>query len=227
MMEAVVVDFGQQEARGEHRSPAEPDIQALLSAARQGDRQAFAGLVKACYAGVVRVVYRMYGDELLAEDAAQDAFTRAWQNLGDFNPGQSFRPGQSLRPGQSFHPWLYRIALNAAVDRLRSENRHVRRAALELDALEGDRLPPELVSAGQPEDPQRAVESREAAGQVRRAVLDLPESMRAALVLREYGGMTYAEIAAALGVPQGTVMSRLNAARARLRAALQDFMEVK
>jgi len=215
MMEAVVVDIGQQDTGGKQLAPREPDIQALLTAARQGDRQAFGGLVKACYAGVVRVVYRMYGDELLAEDAAQDAFTRAWQRLGSFNPRQSFRP------------WLYRIALNAAVDRLRSERRHLRRAALELDALEGDRLPPELLSAGQPEDPQRTVESREAAGQVRRAVLDLPEAMRAVLVLREYGGMSYAEIAAALGVPQGTVMSRLNAARARLRAALQDLMEVK
>ena len=173
--------------------------QATLSRARQGDRQAFGELVCRYQAGVVNVVYRMCGDLPLAEEAAQEAFIRAWLHLA------------SYRPQFSFRSWLYRIAINAALDALRK-----RPVEAALDGLE-------LASGA--EAPEAAVERRERAGQVRRAVLALSPASRAVLVLREYEELSYQEIAAALSIPLGTVMSRLNYARSQMRTALAAYLE--
>jgi RNA polymerase sigma-70 factor (ECF subfamily) len=170
----------------------------LVEQARQGDRSAFGELVRHHHAGMVNVVYRMCGDAGLAEDAAQEAFLRAWLHLS------TFRPGSSLRN------WLYRIAVNEALDVLRRE----RRAPQGL----------ETVPAADPEPgPERALLRRERAGRVQQAILSLTDANRAVLVLREYGGLSYQEISTALDIPIGTVMSRLNYARNRLRELLADL----
>ncbi len=87
-------------------SPAETEA-SLVAKAQKGDRSAFGELVRRHQAGVVNVVYRLCGDVQLAEDAAQEAFIRAWLKLA------SYRPVSPLRN------WLYRIAVNAALDTLR------------------------------------------------------------------------------------------------------------
>lgn len=139
------------------------------------------------------MVYRMCGDAALAEEAAQEAFLRAWQSLGRYNPRFAFRS------------WVYRIALNVAVDALRRE-----RPTTDLaESL-----------ASSVESPEAWLERKQQAEQVRRAVLDLPPAGRAVLVLREYEALSYHEIAEALDIPVGTVMSRLNYARSQLRRAL-------
>jgi RNA polymerase sigma-70 factor (ECF subfamily) len=79
----------------------------LIEKAKQGDRSAFGELVLRYYPGVVKVVYHLCGDTRLAEDMAQEAFLRAWINLPSFHPQSSLRN------------WLYRIAVNAALDVLR------------------------------------------------------------------------------------------------------------
>ncbi len=145
------------------------------------------------------MVYRMCGDAALAEDAAQEAFLRAWQNLGRYNPRFAFRS------------WVYRIALNVAVDALRRER-------------PTDDLAAEPV-ASSAESPEARLERKQQAEQVRQAVLDLPPASRAVLVLREYEALSYHEIAEALDIPLGTVMSRLNYARGRLRLALSRHPE--
>jgi RNA polymerase sigma-70 factor (ECF subfamily) len=183
----------------------EPD---LAAAAQRGDAHAYGELVARCRAGVVNVVYRMCGDSRLAEEAAQEAFLRAWQRL----------PG--YRPGHSFRAWVYRIAVNAALDALRRERRLV---SLE-DLLDGGAQETCLPEPGG--GPEELVEERQQAERVRRAVLALPPASRAVLVLREYGGMSYSEIAGALDIPLGTVMSRLNSARGQLRQALAGILEV-
>ena len=170
------------------------DEQAWITCAQQGDPQAFGELVRRHRPGVVNVVYRMCGDAALAEEAAQEAFLRAWQNLGRYNPRFAFRS------------WVYRIALNVAVDALRRE-----RPTTDLAAEP-------LVSDA--ESPEAWLERKQQAEEVRQAVLDLPPASRAALVLREYEALNYHEIAEALDIPLGTVMSRLNYARGRLRQAL-------
>lgn len=192
--------------------------QDLLAAARQGDAWAYGELVNRSQAGVIAVVYRMCGDATLAEEAAQVAFIRAWEHLAGYRPEQSFRA------------WLYRIAINAALDELRRSRR--------LTSLEA--LTPDLETAGKPgrpdgpafsapvpeSAPEAVVERRQRAEAVRKAVLALPEINRVALVLREYAGLSYAEIATALNIPLGTVMSRLNSARGQLRQALAGMLEV-
>lgn len=169
---------------------------SLISKAQQGDRSAYGELVRRYYDGVIHVVYRLCGDAHLAEDAAQEAFIRAWVHL------PSFRPQSSLRN------WLYQIAVNAAIDALRKQAK--------VTTGELDNLP---LASFDPE-PESAMIQAEQRGQVQKAILALPPSSRAVLVLREYEGLTYQEIASALDIPIGTVMSRLNFARSRLKEIL-------
>jgi len=168
--------------------------------AQRGDRQAFGALVHSHRQGVVNVVYRMCGDAHLAEDAAQMAFLKAWQHLSRFRPGSSFRN------------WVYRIATNSALDDLRRERETLNPEEIELPA-------PGVA-------PEERVEQSERAERVRRAVLDLPEASRVVLVLREYEGLSYQEIAGTLDIPLGTVMSRLSYARKRLLEMLSEEIEL-
>ncbi|MBU0703062.1 MAG: sigma-70 family RNA polymerase sigma factor [Chloroflexi bacterium] len=172
----------------------------LISQAQQGDRRAFGELVRLNREGVINVVYRMCGDVNLAEDAAQEAFVRAWKHL------------PSYRPQSPFRNWVYRIATNVALDALRRE-----RETVDIDALP---------LAASNEGPEATVEREERGEWVRQAILALPPASRAVLVLREYEGLSYREIADALDIPIGTVMSRLNYARTRLRGSLAPYLEV-
>jgi len=171
----------------------------LIASAQLGDRHAFGELVRRHQDGVVNLIYRTYGDARLAEDAAQEAFVRVWQNLNKYNPQYPFRS------------WLYRIATNAALDTLRRE-----RPAVELDDLPlADKAP----------TPEQAALKDERTAQVRRAIARLSEPLRQVLILREYEQLSYQEIAAALDIPIGTVMSRLNTARSQLRRELSALLE--
>lgn len=180
---------------------SQPD-EALIAAAQHNDAQAYGALVCRHRDGVVRVVYRMCGDPSLSEEAAQEAFIRAWQHLSTYRAGHSFRA------------WVYRIAINAALDSLRRE-----RPAQSLDDDDIDLPDPE-------DNVERSAEVKERSKTIRAAVMQLSAPNRAVLVLREYGGLSYAEIAASLAIPLGTVMSRLNSARAQLKTTLASLMEV-
>jgi RNA polymerase sigma-70 factor (ECF subfamily) len=170
----------------------------LVEQAKLGDRNAFGELVRLYYPKVVRVVYRLCGDAGLAEDMAQEAFLRAWINLASFQPQSSWRN------------WLYRIAVNAALDVLR------RKPEESLEDEEIQMIPDQAAS------PEAAVIEKERAARLHKAMRSLPEAARSVLVLREYGGLSYNEIASVLEVPVGTVMSRLNYARNRLREMLKE-----
>jgi|WetSurMetagenome_2_1015567.scaffolds.fasta_scaffold447284_1 RNA polymerase sigma factor (sigma-70 family) len=184
------------------QAAVEVNEQDLISMAQRGDREAYGELVCMHRAGTINVVYRMCGDAAAAEDAAQEAFIRAWQHLGSFQPRATFRS------------WLYRIAVNAALDGLRRE-----KPTADVEEL-GEVLPSS-------ERVEARVEQDQRIERVRRAVLGLPDAARAVLVLREYEGLSYEEIAAALEIPMGTVMSRLNYARKclleRLKTDLEDL----
>ena len=171
----------------------------LVSRAKQGDLHAFEEIVHHYRQGMIDVVYRMCGDANLAEDSAQTAFIKAWQRLPAYQPSGSFRS------------WLYRIAINAALDVLRREKPILQLG--ELQHLSGS------------EDPGKVIEQRQLEEQVRKAVLSLPPASRSVLVLREYEGLSYQEIAEALEIPAGTVMSRLNYARNRLVEILNPYLE--
>jgi RNA polymerase sigma-70 factor (ECF subfamily) len=169
----------------------------LVTRAQNGDRNAFSELVRTHAQGVLNVVYRMCGDMQVSEDAAQETFIQAWMRL------QSYRPQTSLRN------WLYRIAVNTAIDMLRKEKRILPGAVEDLN----------LTDAGP--GPETLVANSERTEMVQDAVLALPDASRAVLVLREFEGLSYQEIAEALDIPVGTVMSRLNYARKLLREKLE------
>jgi RNA polymerase sigma-70 factor, ECF subfamily len=174
----------------------------LVASAQNGDRNAFSELVRVHAQGVLNVIYRMCGDTQLAEDAAQEAFLRAWQNLS------SYRPGTPLRN------WLYRIALNAGTDMLRKEKRILPDDIEDLHLTDGGTGLETLVL------------QNEKTRLVQNAILSLPETSRAVLVLREYEGLSYQEISSTLDIPVGTVMSRLNYARNLLKAKLQSQLSL-
>jgi RNA polymerase sigma-70 factor (ECF subfamily) len=175
----------------------------LVSRAKNGERNAFGELVCIHAQGVRNVIYRMCGDAQIAEDAAQETFIQAWLHLA------SYRPQASLRN------WLYRIALNAATDILRKERRILPGALDDLD----------LPDSGP--GPEAWFFQEERAADIRKAVLSLPAACRAVLVLREYEGLSYQEIAETLDIPSGTVMSRLNYARKLLRNKLEQKLMVQ
>jgi len=182
--------------------PAVNEIE-LVTRAQRGERNAFNELVRIHAQGVMNVVYRMCGDAQVAEDAAQETFIQAWQHLA------AYRPQTSLRS------WLYRIAVNAATDMLRKEKRILPNALEDLH-LQDPQAGPEALFVQQ-----------ERTALVRKAILSLPDASRAVLVLREYEGMSYHEIAATLDIPVGTVMSRLNYARKSLRDKLEQKLFVQ
>lgn len=173
--------------------------QTLAASALQGDRQAFTELVNRHREEVFRFVYRICGDAQSADEAAQEAFIRAWQKLASYKPQYPFRN------------WIFSIAAHAAQDEFRKEPQTV-----SLEAVE--------ISDGKL--PEAEAEAHERASMIRNAVLDLPSASRAVLVLREYEGLSYQEISSVLAIPAGTVMSRLSYARSLLREKLADCLEV-
>ncbi len=174
--------------------------EALIIQAKQGDRNAFGELVFRHYENVIKVVYRLCGDAQIAQDAAQEAFIRAWVKLPSFQPRAPFRS------------WVYRIAVNTALDILRQKPQE------SIETVEGI-----LIMAEKSPGPEAAYIAKEQLDYLQGAVKALPEAARTVLVLREYGELTYVEIAAVLEIPVGTVMSRLSYARGRLRETLKNY----
>jgi RNA polymerase sigma-70 factor (ECF subfamily) len=172
-----------------------------IALAQQGDKAAYGQLVQCYRRLVVSVVYRQGLDLVEAEDVAQEAFIRAWLALPKYQ-----------KSAGSWRAWLCRIAINLAIDLHRRE-----RPRLDLD----DEMPD--YQSG----PAEQAEARATARIVRQALAQLPPASRAALVLCEYEGLSYAEIAQALDIPLGTVMSRLNYARHRLRELLVETGEIR
>lgn len=175
------------------------DEKAAVHRARGGDQAAFAQLVEAYQGPVYRLGLRMGLSPADAEEAAQNAFIAAWRGLPQFR-------GES-----KFSTWLYRLASNAAVDVLRREKKYEHQADVE-----------ELRQADEGPSPQEQLERQETRQTVRRCLAALPLEYRQVLVLRYLQQMRYQEIAEALGLPEGTVKSRINRAKAQLKELLAD-----
>lgn len=145
--------------------------------------------------------YRMLEDPDEADDVVQEAFVRAYENLEGFDP--SYR----------FYTWIYRIARNRALNVIR------RRRIRGFVSLSDNASAPPIAA---PEDAGVAVEERELATALRACREGLPAEQREVFDLRHADGMRYAEIAAATGIPEGTVMSRLHRARRKMRECLRS-----
>ncbi len=182
------------------------DDEALVRAAQAGDLDAFNILVQRHERPVFNVALRLLRDVGLAEDATQDAFIRAWQNIGTFQTG-------------SVRSWLYKIATNRAYDMLRASARRPA-GSLEAEIVE---IEPIWASGGQGEEsPDAHALRRELSIYLERALTALPEDQRMVVMLVDVQGLDYHEVAEAMGIALGTVKSRLSRARAKIRQALAD-----
>lgn len=173
------------------------DERTLALRAAQGDREAFGELVQLHQAGVFNAAYRMTGNRQEAEDAAQEAFLRAFRSI------------HTLDPSRPAGPWLRRIAVNVCLNRLE------RREPLPLDDESGLPAPEPL--------PEPQTIARERSRQIRLALLTLPPRYRAALELRHFEELTYAEMAEALNRPMSDVKSDLFRARKLLAEKLKEL----
>lgn len=174
--------------------------QKWIRAARKGDSDAFAELVRLYEKKVLALTNRMCKNPEDAAEAAQEAFLSAWQGLPDF------------RGDAAFSTWLYRLASNACIDLLRRENRHRDAAALSLNDDETGFDAPSAEPL-----PQEAAERREIREQVEAGLAALSPEHRQVLILREIHQQSYDEIARILALDPGTVKSRISRARKQLR----------
>lgn len=178
------------------------DDLALLTAAQHGSLAAFDALVRRHERAVHNVAIRLVGRTGAADEIAQDTFLRAYNALGRFRGGD-------------FRPWVMRIATNRSYDELRRRRRTP-------DSFEELEYEPPLAwtTLSRHEDPMGRIERLELGETLIDALAQLPYDQRLAVVLSDVQGYEYDEIAAIVGVPYGTVKSRLSRARARLRAIL-------
>lgn len=178
------------------------DDDALLRRAGAGDLDAVAALVRRYQRGLYLAAVQIAGQDADARDIVQEVFLRVCRGAAGYRAEASVRS------------WLYRIAVNLALDTVRRRR--------DIPVASAD-LPPAPLDPG----PEVEVERRELMRSVRRAVADLPPHYRAVVLLREFHDLSYEEIAAVLRIPVGTVRSRLHQARARLRAALDSNPEAR
>jgi RNA polymerase sigma-70 factor (ECF subfamily) len=182
----------------------------LVASCRTGDPIAFARLVEGHEGMVFNLAARLLGDPEEARDVSQEVFLQVYRMLGRFE-------GRS-----SLKTWIYRIAVNQCHNRRRFWHRRRRDREQAFDEGLSAR---DSVSAATGPSPYEAVRRRERARRVQEALLQLSFEHRSVLVLREVEGLTCEEVAVALGVPEGTVKSRLSRARDAMRARLRGLVE--
>ncbi len=178
--------------------PGLPEEERLVVEARGGNLGAFNELVRRHQDLVYNLALRMLGNEDQAADVTQNAFLSAYQRIADLRG--------------AFRPWLCRIAVNGCYNLLRRRGREVSLQALEESDPSASIDPPDP-HAG-PEELALQTELRQA---LETGVCALPPEQRAVLVLIDLEGFSYQEVSSALGVELGTVKSRLNRGRLRLR----------
>lgn len=176
-----------------HAAATDEDLVAAYVA---GDGAAFDELVSRYQRRVYGICYRYFGDPQDAEDAAQETFLTL------------LRRAETFTARARFSTWLYRVATNACNDISRRRSRRPQAAA----------AAPDLAERAADEDP---VGTRELALDLQEALLALEPEQREAVVLHDVQGLPYADVAARLGVPVGTVKSRIHRGHARLAAVLR------
>jgi len=186
------------------------DDAALIGRVQRGDVEAFGDIVRAYQDRIHNTCWRLCGHLDDARDLTQEAFLKAFENLHAF------------RGDSKFYTWIFRIAVNLALTHRRSSRR---RGAVSLDGLvatkgtQAEDLVQRLRSAETPE-PVYAAGNAELQSRAAHALHELDEEFRAVVVLRDIEGFDYQEIADILGIPKGTVRSRLHRGRIALRDAI-------
>jgi RNA polymerase sigma-70 factor (ECF subfamily) len=190
---------------------SERDVDAeLVARVQRGDKQAFDLLVLKYQRKIMRLLSRMIRDPGEIEDVAQEAFIKAYRALPQFR-------GES-----AFYTWLYRIAINTARNWLAQNNRRPSTpSAQENEDGETFDATDNLTDSSNPES---EMASRQIADTVNKAINDLPEDLRNAIVMREIDGMSYEDIAESMSCPIGTVRSRIFRAREAIATRLRPLL---
>ena len=184
--------------------------QKLVVRVQKGDKSAFDLLVRKYQHRIAKLVSRFVSDRSEVEDVTQEAFIKAYRAIGGF------------RGDSAFYTWLYRIAINTAKNYLVSQGRRPQVSGMETEEAE-------LTEAGsglrETNTPERHLLADEIARTVERAMENLPEDLRTAIVLREIDGLSYEEIATVMDCPIGTVRSRIFRAREAIDTELKPLLQ--
>ncbi|MGA7801179.1 MAG: RNA polymerase sigma factor RpoE [Gammaproteobacteria bacterium] len=182
----------------------------LVERVQQGDTQAFDVLVRKYQHKITKLISRYIHDPSDALDVAQEAFLKAYRALSSF------------RGDSAFYTWLYRIAINTAKNYLVAQGR--RPPGDDIDAQEAEQFEGQS-GLKEYDTPEHLVLKDEIEQTVLRAIDELPEDLRTAVTLRELEGMSYEEIAQAMGCPIGTVRSRIFRAREAIDNKLRPLLD--
>jgi RNA polymerase sigma-70 factor (ECF subfamily) len=182
----------------------------LMARAAEEDERAFTELVRRYQARVTNLISRVLNDRISSDDLAQEVFVRVFVHRRNY------------RRGSKFSTWLFTIAANLAKNEIRRRVR--RRNWFSLDALQEVLSDSTMQLADPTEGQDIALQRGQLQQSVGRAIAAVPEKYRIALVLRDIEGLAYEEIAEVLGIPGGTVRSRINRARGMLKRKLQPLL---
>lgn len=181
----------------------------LVRKVQSGDKKSFDILVLKYQHKVVNLVLRYVHDHDTALDVTQEAFIKAYRGLKNF------------RGDSAFYTWLYRIAINTAKNHLVSQNRRL--PDKDIDAEEAEQFGGES-ALKEYATPEREMLTDEIQAAISKAIEELPEDLRTAILLRELEGMSYEEIAEAMDCPIGTVRSRIFRAREAIDKVLKPLL---
>jgi RNA polymerase sigma-70 factor (ECF subfamily) len=188
------------------------DEQTLIQSAQRGNLEAFNELVFLYQDFLFRIAVNILGDEDIAEDATQQAFLSAYRNLGSFRGG-------------SLRSWLSRITVNACYDELRRTSR-LKDVPLQVSDQDGVEIGPASWLADPGPSPEKQAERLDLVDAIQNSLRALPEHYRLAAQLVDLEGLSYEEASIVLGVPTGTIKSRLARARNFLRASLKSYPDL-
>lgn len=183
----------------------------LIEQAQQGRHDAFRKLLERHQRRAFAIAYGLVRDEQDACEIVQEAFLRVHRGLKDFNGGSAF------------FTWLYRIVRNLSIDFVRRPSR--RDAVLDEGREVDETVEPLFARVIDASDPLQSMCRAEVGRRIQRALDELPPYHRGVILMRELEGMSYEQMAAAMGVSKGTIMSRLFHARQKLQRALLDCYE--
>jgi RNA polymerase sigma-70 factor (ECF subfamily) len=183
--------------------------QALIERVQRGDKTAFDALVRKYQNRVVKVIARYIRDQSEVYDVAQEAFIKAYRALPNF------------RGDSAFYTWMYRIAINTAKNYLVAQGRRMPNVdieAQEAEQFEGASALKEYAT------PEHLLLRDEVESTIYSAIEQLPDDLRTAITLREIDGLSYEDIADAMGCPVGTVRSRIFRAREAIDKKLSPLI---
>jgi RNA polymerase sigma-70 factor (ECF subfamily) len=188
----------------------------LVRLVQKGEQEAYACLFRRYYQKVFGMALGRLRNREDAQDVVQDAFVKVFRYVGSF------------KGNSSFYTWLYRITANLCIDRLRQVSRDQK-----VEYVEGRKLAAAVERGGgmmgmgsiEGDNPARSLDRKEVLLKLSEAIDELPDYHREVILMREVGGMSYSEMAQAMNVSKGTIMSRLFHARRKVKEKMRPYLE--